>query len=139
MAGVQYPHWKACSSARACWTGCNRRPSASPSTVVTERPATSAADVWQASTGVPSTSTVHAAHSPSPQPGLVPVRPRSDRSTARRVPDGAGLSSRGSPFTMIPVTGLRYGFREAWRGEVATEPLGAARTVKKSLVQPSRY
>ena len=66
MAGVQYPHWKACSSARACWTGCSRRPEASPSTVVTDVLPPPPPSVWQASTGVPSTSTVHAAHSPSP-------------------------------------------------------------------------
>ena len=70
-----------------------------------ERPATPAAVGWQASTGVPSTSTVQALHSPSPQPGLAAVRPRPDRGSPSGVPDLPGLGSHRSPFTMMQVTG----------------------------------
>src|ERR1019366_8865918 len=37
--------------------------------------------VWQDRMGTPSTSTVQAPHCPSPHPNLVPVSPRSSRST----------------------------------------------------------
>jgi hypothetical protein len=72
MPDVQYPHWVAGSAASVRWTGCSRSPAgpASPSIVVTERPATSPALVRQARTGAPSTRTVHALQAPSPQPGL---------------------------------------------------------------------
>ncbi len=58
--GVHQPHWKPCVSTNARWTGC---PS-SPSTVVTSRPAVCAASVRQPLTGSPSSSTVHAPHTP---------------------------------------------------------------------------
>jgi hypothetical protein len=39
-----------------------------------------------------------------PQPGLAPVRPRPDRSSAGGVPDLPGLGSHRSPFPMMQVT-----------------------------------
>ena len=88
IPGVQYPHCAADSSANARCTGC--RPatpaaapgSARPSIVVTARPATDPAVIWQDLTGSPSISTVHAPQAPSPQPGLAPVRPRRSRTAA---------------------------------------------------------
>ena len=52
------------------------------------------------STGAPSTSTVHAPHSPSPQPSFVPVNPRSSRRTSRSRRMPGASTSTGSPFTM---------------------------------------
>ena len=86
MPGVQYPHWKACSSTSACCAGWSLPPAVNPSTVVTARPSTSPTGVWHDSTGSPSTSTVQAPHSPSPQPGLVPVSPRAPRSQPISIP-----------------------------------------------------
>src|SRR5215472_18891621 len=51
------------------------------------------------STGSPSTSTVHVPHSPSSQPCLVPVSPRSSRSTSSRVLWTGTSVSRESPLT----------------------------------------
>ena len=50
--------------------------------VVTERPRTCPNGTRQALTAWPSSRTVHAPHSPSPHPSLVPVRPQSSRSTS---------------------------------------------------------
>ena len=44
-----------------------------PSTVTTERPATALTGNKQLTTGLPSSSTVQAPHTPSPQTSLVPV------------------------------------------------------------------
>ena len=81
MPGVQNPHWAALSSANARCTGCSPvLTPASPSIVVTVRPATDPAVRWQDLTGSPSTKTVHAPHAPSPQPSFAPVRPSRSRS-----------------------------------------------------------
>src|SRR5438128_9873306 len=50
--------------------------------------------------GCPSISTAQAPHSPSSQPCLVPVRPRSSRSTSRSVLYAAQDSSTASPLTL---------------------------------------
>ena len=60
MPGVQKPHWSAACSTNACWIGCSRSPSASPSTVSTCLPAASKARKVQALTGSSSTRTVQA-------------------------------------------------------------------------------
>jgi hypothetical protein len=80
MPGVQMPHARhrarRCVLQRMTWPR-------SPSIV-----ATRAIDVRggldQEFTGTPSTSTVHAPHSPSPHPSLVPVSAQSSRRTSRR-------------------------------------------------------
>src|SRR5207237_75752 len=61
----------------------------------------------QESCGAPSTSTAQAPHSPSSQPCLVPVRPRSSRSTSRSVLYGAKATSSASPLTVIRCCTLR--------------------------------
>src|SRR6185503_10545288 len=70
--------------------------------VSTERPAQSSASVRQERRGSPSTSTAQAPHSPSSQPCLVPVRPRSSRSTSSSVLYGANETSSVSPLTVSP-------------------------------------
>src|SRR5882724_12409664 len=99
MPGVQYPHWAAPSSAKACWSGCSRPPSAIPSTVMIRAPSVSTGSARHESTGAPSTSTVQVPHSPSSQPCLVPVSPRSSRSTSTRVLWTGTSASRDSPLT----------------------------------------
>jgi hypothetical protein len=86
MPGMQYPHWEALSCITARCTGCSRPP-ANPSIVVTDLPTTSPTAIRQASAGAPSTRTVQAPHSPSPQPGFAPVKPRSARRNASRLGD----------------------------------------------------
>ena len=100
MPGVQYPHCAAPSSAKACWSGWRRPPSASPSTVRIAASWHSTASARHERTGWPSTSTVHVPHSPSSQPCLVPGSPRSSRSTSRRVRWTGTATSRRSPFTV---------------------------------------
>ena len=51
-------------------------------------------------TGTPSMSTVHAPHSPSPQPSLVPVTPQSSRSTSSRRFMGGTRTRRRFPLTV---------------------------------------
>ena len=81
MPGWQKPHCSAPQRSKASWTGSTPLPPAarwsgrSPSMVVTSLPCASAARVRQASTGAPSTRTVHAPQSPLSQPCLEPVRP----------------------------------------------------------------
>src|SRR5262245_31743576 len=60
----------------------------------------SAGRARQDRTGTPSTRTVQVPHSPSSQPCLVPMRPRSSRSTSRRVLCTGTSASWVSPFTV---------------------------------------
>ena len=53
----------------------------------------------QAVTGRPSSSTVHAPHSPSPQPSFDPVRPITSRSTRSSGQRGSTWTRHGTPFT----------------------------------------
>src|SRR6185503_8344882 len=64
------------------------------------RPSSSTGSARHESTGVPSTSTVHVPHSPSSQPCLVPVSPRSSRRTSRRVLWTGTRTSWASPLTV---------------------------------------
>src|SRR5205085_3538620 len=87
--GVQKPHCVASASTNASTSGCSR----SPSIVVTSRSPTVWTSVMQESTGTPSSCTVQAPQCPSPQAILVPVKPRSSRSTSASVrPTGASSS-----------------------------------------------
>ncbi len=94
MPGVQMPHCAAPWRRNAACSRASPAP-ASPSTVVTARPATRAAGVRQAQTGWPSTSTVQAPQSPASQPTLVPVSPASSRSTSESRRVGRSASKRG--------------------------------------------
>src|ERR1035438_3391002 len=67
-------------------------------------PATAPPLVRQDFVATPSTSTVHAAHCPSPQPNFVPVRSRSSRRTLRSVRSGSTSIRRRPPFTDSSVT-----------------------------------
>ena len=74
IPGVQIPHWAPPVSRNACWS--DVQPAgrgASPSTVRTSVPSTWQTGTRQLRTGSAVESTVHAPHSPSPQPSLVPV------------------------------------------------------------------
>src|SRR5262244_3964236 len=67
--------------------------------VVTSRPSASKPSIKHERIERPSTSTVHVPHSPSSQPCLVPVSPRSSRSTSSRVLWTGTSVSRESPLT----------------------------------------
>src|SRR6266852_2959311 len=54
----------------------------------------------QESTGLPSSKTAQAPHSPSSQPCFVPVWPRSSRRTSSKVLYGANETSVSSPFSV---------------------------------------
>src|SRR5262245_66512197 len=86
-------------SMNACCTGCNLPPSASPSTVRMRLSRHSPTVVIHDRVGLPSMRTVHAPHSPSPQPYLQPVSARSSRSTLNRLRSGSAATSRGEPLT----------------------------------------
>src|ERR1700676_2901394 len=68
--------------------------------VVIACPAMATPRVRQESCGMPSTNTVQHPHSPSSQPCLVPVSPRSSRTTSKSVLWGANETSIGSLFTV---------------------------------------
>jgi hypothetical protein len=107
IPGVQYPHWKAPSSRNACWIGVSRPSTASPSMVVIDRPTTSPTGVRQARTAIPSTSSLQAPQTPSPQPYLVPVSPHSSRTTSSRDRDGSSRTDRSMPLTRSVAVGGR--------------------------------
>src|ERR1039458_7752431 len=90
MPGVQNPHCKASCSMNAFCTGCSAPALARPSMVTTSLSLTVFTLRKHERTGTPSSSTVQEPQCPSPQPNLVPVSPRSVRSTQ---------SSRRSPST----------------------------------------
>ena len=68
--------------------------------VVTRLPRAAASGVTHDRTGEPSTCTVQAPHSAMPQPNLVPVRPRSSRSTQRSGLSGSAATVTARPFTL---------------------------------------
>ena len=89
IPAVQKPHWNPWAARNASCSGCG----ASPSIVVTARPAARTAGKTQLCTGTPSTCTVHAPQSPASQPFLTPSQPFSRRNVRRHWP------GRGSPST----------------------------------------
>ena len=95
MPGVQKPHWAPPDSAKARCSGW--RPF-NPSIVSTFVPAAWATGTRHELTACPSTSTVHAPHSPSPQPSFVPVSPQSSRRTSSRRFSGCARSDTRFPF-----------------------------------------
>src|SRR5574340_548945 len=99
MPGVQKPHCTAPASTKAFSMRWPMGSSARPSMVVMLRPSQSTANSRQEFIDEPSTMMVHAPHSPSPQPYLVPVRPTTLRimssvlmSTGTRTRVGTPLS-----------------------------------------------
>ena len=94
MPGVQMPHCAPPQRTSSRCTACNTSPCASPSTVVTLRPSHCPAATRHELTTSPSSITVHAPHSPSPQPSLVPVRRRSSRKRSSRRFHGEASTTR---------------------------------------------
>ena len=82
-------------------------PFASPSTVITSRPATWPTGVMQAQTCSPSSSTVQAPQSPASQPIFVPVRPSSSRKASARQASGAAWTSTARPVDDASALGRR--------------------------------
>ncbi len=103
IPGVQYPHWKAPSSRKACWTGWSLPRCSSPSMVVTGAPTAFATGVTHESTACWPTQTVQAPHWPSPHPYLVPLSPRSPRRTPSRLRVGSTFRTCCSPLTSISI------------------------------------
>src|SRR5689334_23305933 len=94
----QYPHCGTLKARHAFCTGwlpCGSR----PSIVVTERPETSLTAVMQARVAAPSTCTVHAPHSATPQPYLVPLSPSSSRKYQSSGIDGSPSNDCSWPLT----------------------------------------
>jgi len=73
--------------------------------VVTAASSTSTTVVWHDSTGTPSKRPVQAPHSPSPQPGFAPVRPRVSRSQPGSGPVVAP-GSQERPFTVTVIVAI---------------------------------
>ena len=103
IPGVHQPHCRASASRNASCTGCSLPSGARPSMVTMRLPATLPTLVMHERVGTPSISTVHAAHCPSPQPYLVPVRSRSSRRTLRSVRSGSASMRRLEPLTSSSV------------------------------------
>src|SRR5882724_4801375 len=95
----QYPHCTTSSSAQARCRGWSPRAD-SPSMVVTFFPSAAESGVQQERLGAPSRWTVQAPHCATPQPYLVPVRPRRSRSTYSSGMSAGAFTSRISPLTV---------------------------------------
>ena len=78
MPGVQYPHCSACSSWKACCSGCHS-PFAMPWMVVICAPSACTASTAQLFADIPFSSTVQAPQLEVSQPTGVPVRPATSR------------------------------------------------------------
>ena len=90
--GVQMPHWAAPWRWKDSCSSLNMPPGAQPLDGRRHRgPRTWPSGTRQAQTCSPSSSTVQAPQSPALQPILVPVRPRSSRSTSEQAPGRGGL------------------------------------------------
>jgi len=109
IPGVQKPHWLAPVEAKAA---AHRSASGSPSTVVTDRPATRAAGVTQATRGAPSTSTVQQPHCPCGlHPSFTDRTPRRSRRASSSDDPSSGTIS-GRPLSLkatLPRTGATLG------------------------------
>src|SRR5512141_3216105 len=82
---------------KACCSGCSLPPGASPSMVTISLPATRRSGVTHERTALPSTSTVHAPHSPSPQPCLAPVSCSAVRSVHSSVAPSSAATAAARP------------------------------------------
>ncbi|KAG1377328.1 hypothetical protein G6F60_015331 [Rhizopus arrhizus] len=98
--------------------GCCRVPS--PSSVVTARPCAALTGITQDRAATPSISTVHAPHSPRPQPYFGPFSSRSLRSTCSSAVSGATGTSYTPPLTVKRIGG------GALLG-LTVDPMGVAR------------
>ena len=101
IPGVQIPHWAPPASRKAaCRPSRWSSSGASPSTVEMDAPSTWQSGTRHESTGAPSSRTVQAPHSPSPQPSFVPVSARSSRRTSRSRRMPGTSSSTASALTV---------------------------------------
>ena len=98
MPGVQNPHWMAPLSTKARCSGCGSWNVPMPSMVLICRPSIWDTFVTQDLVGVPSISTVHEPHAPSPQPSLAPVRPNSSRKTSMSLRPGSPQKATLAPL-----------------------------------------
>src|SRR5207302_6195334 len=86
---------------------CLRDPSGdSPSMVVTLLPAASASGVMHERMARPLSSTVHAPHTPTPQPYFVPSRPRRSPNTHSSGMRPSASTSRPTPLTISENVGI---------------------------------
>src|SRR5712692_5456952 len=99
IPGVQMPHCAPPQAMNASCTACNWSPLAMPSMVLILQPSACSAGTRQLLTMAPSSSTVQAPHSPSPQPSFVPVSFSSSRITSSKRAMGYACTRRFSPFT----------------------------------------
>src|SRR6266849_5136991 len=100
MPGVQKPHCSPKSARNAACNGLSPSGGVSPSMVVTARPSSCAANSRQLRAERPSTSTVHAPHTPCSQPTCVPRRRRSWRRKSARERRPSTRRSTLCPFTV---------------------------------------
>ena len=98
------PHWTASLACIAACSGERPSPSASDSTVRTERPSTWASGTRQDVAGSSSTSTVQAPQNPSSHATFVPVRCRRSRSTVDSGVSGGASTARSCPLTVKAIT-----------------------------------
>src|SRR5579875_750751 len=107
----QYPHCTACSSIIACWTGCNSGAfeslrceayqAGSPSSVVTDLPATADTGVTHERVSTPFTNTEQDPHCASPQPNRGPRNINSLESTYSSGVSGEAATFHTRSFTRI--------------------------------------
>ena len=103
--GVQKPHWSPWRSAKACWTGFSE-PSAGdrPSMVVTAAPSACTANSRHERTASPSSSTVHAPHTPCSHARCVPVSPQSSRRNSASVCAASTSRCAAAPLTVTVIS-----------------------------------
>src|SRR5438477_441477 len=99
MPGVQKPHCTAPRSISSCWSGWSEPFSPSPATVSTRAPSAWTASTLHALTATPSSRTVQAPQTPSPQPYLTSVAPALSRRKCSSVTCGSTGSRNRRPFT----------------------------------------
>src|SRR5258705_10537040 len=98
----QYPHCGTRSAIHAFCTGWLES-AERPSIVVMDLPAISDTWVWQENARLPSMCTMHAPHSPAPQPNLVPVSLSSSLMIHKRGVVGGAADEASFPFIVKSV------------------------------------
>src|SRR5581483_8189937 len=135
--GVQNPHCSPWHCRNASWIGLSD-PSAGdrPSIVVTSDPTAWTANIRHDRTASPSSSTVHAPHTPCSHPRCVPVSSQSSRSVSASVLRGSMSTTRRRPLTVSvtgisSMAGLLEGLGEGTGHQVRTDLV----TVRRRTVQ----
>ena len=97
--GVQKPHWMPPRVTKACWMGCRCWGVPMPSTVMTSLySGTLLIFLTQERHSSPFRMTVHAPHTPMPQPTFVPVSPSRRITVARVSRLGSHTTGRSTPL-----------------------------------------